>query len=206
VRRSRRSLARMLALPAVAAGVTSAAVFAASPAFAQTVTDTGGTAAVTEPFSYIAQLAKAGVAEVPLPPATVTVDKSAQTVTATFPVTGGNADTGTLSGALDVGGTLKVVSLQGKHLYTVTLTDIQVSIDAQAILATPEGKKNPVALLDFGGNIVVTQGTDQSLTASELTVDPAGATYLDKALHTTAFQSGADAGSLDAAWTTSTSS
>jgi hypothetical protein len=206
VRRSRRSLARVLAGVSVAAGVSSVAVFAASPAFAQVVTDTGGTVAVTEPFSYIAQLAKAGVAEVPLPPATVSVDKSAQTVTTTFPVTGGNADTGTVSGALNVGGTLKIFSIQGKHCYHVTLTHIQLSIDSEAIMGTPRGTKTPVALLDIGGNVVITQGTDQSLTASELTVDPAGAAYLDSALHTKAFQSGADAGSLDAAWTTSTSS
>jgi hypothetical protein len=206
VRRTRRPLARVLAGASVAAGVASVAVFAATPAFAQVITDTGGTAAVTEPFSYIAQLAKAGVVEVPLPPATVSVDKSAQTVTTTFPVTGGNADTGTVSGALDVGGTLKVFSVHGKHFYCVTLTDIQVSIDDTAILATPKGSTTQVALLDIGGNIDITQGTDQSLTASELTVDPAGAAYLDKALHTQAFVAGADAGSLDAAWTVSSSS
>ena len=187
-----------------------AAFLAASPAFAQVVTDTGGTAAVTVPFSYIAQLAKAGVVEVPLPPATVTVDKSAQTVTTTFPVTGGNADVGTLSGVVEVGGTLKIFSRCGKHIRRVTLTDIAVSIDATAIVATPKGSTTQLPLLDIGGDVVITGttpgSTSQSLTASELTVDPVGAAYLNSALHTNAFQAGAVAGSLDAAWTVSVSS
>jgi hypothetical protein len=51
---------------------------------AQTLTDTGGTAAVTKPFSYTAQMVKARVVEVPLSPATVTAGKPAQTVTATL--------------------------------------------------------------------------------------------------------------------------
>jgi hypothetical protein len=209
VRRSRRSLARVVAVPVVAAGIAGTAVFAAAPAFAQTITDTGGSAAVTEPFSYIGQLAKAHVVEVPLPPAKVSVDKPTQTVTTTFPVTGGNADTTTLSGALDVGGTLKIFSFQGRHLYHVTLTDIQVSLDADAILATPKGSTTPVALLDIGGDVVFsgspTTGTE-TLTADDLSVDPAGAAYLDSALHTTAFQAGDDAGSLSATWTLTESS
>lgn len=204
----RRSLARFMAVPVAAAGASAVALFAASPAFAQGVTDTGGSAAITTPFSYIAALAKAHIAEVPLPPATVSVDTSAQTVTTTFPVTGGDADTGTLSGALDVGGTLKVLSLQHRHLYQVTLTNIAVSLDSDAIVATPQGSTTQVPLLDIGGDVTVTQGSSQSLTSDDLSVDPAGAAYLDKALHTSAFQNavtaGVNTGSLNASWTIST--
>jgi hypothetical protein len=200
----RRSLVRFLAIPVAAAGLTSTAVLAASPAFAD-VTDTGGSAAITEPFSYIAHLAKAGVVEVPLPPAKISVDKTAQTVTTTFPGAGGNADATTFSGALNLGGTVKILSIRGK---IVTLTNLQLSLDSSAIVATPKGSTTPVTLLDLSGGVTVTvtpnpDGTNtEAVAATDLTVDPAGAAYLDTALHATAFQAGDDVGSLSATWTT----
>jgi hypothetical protein len=207
VRRSRRKLAKFLAIPVAAAGITSATVFAASPAFAD-VADSGGSAAVTEPFSYIAKLAKGGVAEVPLPPATVTVDKTAQTVTTTFPGNGGNANTATISGALNLSGTIKVISVSRHGVHVLTLTNVQLSLDDGAIEATPKGSTTPVILLDLT-NLTVDatpnpDGTStDTATASDLLVDPAGAAYLDSALHTSAFVAGDDAGSLSATWTTS---
>jgi hypothetical protein len=204
VRRSRRKLARFLAIPVAAAGITSATVLAASPAFAD-VADSGGSAAVTEPFSYIAKLAKGGVVEVPLPPAKVKVDKTAQTVTTTFPGNGGNANTSTISGVLNLSGTVKVVSKSG---HIVTLTNVQLSLDDGAIEATPKGSTTPVILLDLTNlTLDVTPNPDgtstDTATASDLLVDPAGAAYLDSALHTSAFVAGDDAGSLSATWTTS---
>jgi hypothetical protein len=41
----------VVAVPVLAAGIAGTAVFAAARAFAQTITDTGGSAAVTEPLS-----------------------------------------------------------------------------------------------------------------------------------------------------------
>jgi hypothetical protein len=207
----RRSLVRSLALPVAAAGVVSLGIFAAAPAFAQTITDTGGTAAVTEPYSYIAQLAKQGVAEVPVGKGiTVTNDPTTQTVTTTFTVTGGNADTSTLSGALNVGGTLVIAHVaKGQKPRVVVLTDLAVSLDAVAIVATPKGSTTQVPLLDIGGDVTFggspSTGTE-TLTSDDLTVDPAGAAYLNKALHTTAFVAGETAGTLSATWTLTESS
>jgi hypothetical protein len=195
----RRSVARLLTIPAAAAVATGTALAAASPAFAD-VTDTGGSATVTEPFSYIAQLAKAGAVQVPLPPAMASVDTTNKVVNTTFPVTGGNADATTLSGTLNLGGSLKVITRKGR----VTLTNVTYSMDSETINATPAGSSTPIALLDLGGAIVVTpNGTSQSVTASELDVDPAGAAYLDSALHTSAFVAGQNAGSFSASWTVS---
>jgi hypothetical protein len=193
------------------AGVVSLGVFAAAPAFAQTITDTGGTAAITEPYSYIAQLAKQGVVEVPFGKGvSVSNDSTTKTVTITFTVTGGNADTTTLSGALKVGGEIVVVhAAKGHRTRCVILKNIAVSLDADAIVATPKGSTTPVSLLDIGGDIVVsgnpTTGTE-TLTSDDLSADPAGAAYLDKALDTTAFVAGANAGSLSASWTLTESS
>ena len=186
-------------------------VFAAAPAFAQTITDTGGTAAITEPYSYIAQLAKQGVVEVPFGKGvSVTNDPTTQTVTTTFTVTGGNADTSTLSGALNVGGELIIVhAAKGQKPRSVILTNIAVSLDADAIVATPKGSTTPVSLLDIGGDVTFggspSTGTE-TLTSDDLSVDPAGAAYLNSALDTTAFVSGDTAGSLSATWTLTESS
>jgi hypothetical protein len=207
----RRSLVRYLALPAAAAGLTSLGVFAAAPAFAQTITDTGGSAAVTEPYSYIAELASQGIVEAPTGKGvSVSNDSSAQTVTATFTATGGDADTTTLSGALNVGGKLIIAHIiKGKRVRYVELTHLAVSLDADAIVGTPKGSKTPVSILDIGGDVVTsgspTSGTE-TLTADDLSVDPAGAAYLNKALNTQAFVSGETAGSLSATWTLTESS
>jgi hypothetical protein len=207
----RRSVVRSLALPVAAAGVVSLGVFAAAPAFAQTITDTGGTAAVTEPYSYIAQLAKQGVVEIPFGKGvSVTNDPTTKTVTTTFPVTGGNADTTTLSGALNLGGSLVIVHAAKWHrTRCAVLTDIAVSLDADAIVATPKGSTTQVPLLDIGGDIVVSgspsTGTE-TLTSDDLSVDPAGAAYLNKTLNTRAFVAGETAGTLSATWTLTESS
>jgi hypothetical protein len=131
-------------------------------------------------------------------------------VTITFTVTGGNADTTTLSGALNVGGDIVVVhAAKGHRTRCVILKNIAVSLDADAIVATPKGSTTPVSLLDIGGDVVVsgnpTTGTE-TLTSDDLSVDPAGAAYLNKALDTTAFVAGTNAGSLSASWTLTESS
>jgi hypothetical protein len=196
-----------MAIPVAAAGITSGAVFAASPAFAD-VADSGGSAAITEPFSYIDHLRDAGVHLRVLPPATTSVDKTAKTVTETFPGNGGNANASTISGALNLSGTIKITSGREDHRHRVVLTNVQLSLDDGAIEATPAGSTTPVILLDLTNLTVdVTANPDgtstDTATATDLLVDPAGAAYLDTALHTSAFVAGDDAGSLSATWTTS---
>jgi hypothetical protein len=200
----RRSWARLLAVPAVAIGITAGVTVAAPAAFAQT--DSAGTVAVTLPFSYIAQLAKAGVVVVPVPLSELSVNKSNQTVTITFTVTGGDGDIGTFSGQVNLSGKLKAKAVGG---HAVTLRDLDLNLVNADIEGTPACSKTSVALLDLAGNIAFSNtpnsaGTAyaQTYSASDLTVDPAGAAYLNSALHTTAFVPNGDTGgSMAASWT-----
>jgi hypothetical protein len=195
----RRSLARLAVLPVACLGLAAAAAVAAPAALAQT--DTGGTVTVTVPYSYIVQLAKAGVVEVPLPPASLSSSTSNQTVTATFPVTGGDGDVSVFNGSLDLGGTLDLVSIKG-HL--VTLSNLQFNLSSGTISATPGGSSTPVTLYDIAGSVTIGPGaTSQTYSSTALDVDPAGASYLDSALGTSAFTAGQDVGTFDAAWTLS---
>lgn len=193
-----RSWTRILAVPVVSAGLLAGAVVAAPAAFAQT--DTGGTVAVTVPFSYIQQLARAGVVEFPVPLSELSVDKADQTVTVTFPVTGGDADVNVFFGSVDLGGTVDVAAASGK---SATIGGLQLNLETGTIDGTPSGSSTPVSLLDPGGNItfgVSPDGATQTYDASQLTVDPAGAAYLDGALHTGAFSAGQVVGSLAGSW------
>jgi hypothetical protein len=202
-----RSLARFLALPVVAAGIVAgAAVVAPAAAEAQTVNlDTSGTVAVTVPLSYIEQLAKAGIVEFPVPLSELSVSTANETATVTFSVTGGNADVSVLEGSVDLSGSVDVADANGK---LVTLTGLQLDVSNGQIDATPAGSSTPVVLLDLGGGLSFqsTESTTNSSAftdtydANELTVDSAGASYLDSALHTSAFQAGQDVGSLAATW------
>jgi hypothetical protein len=203
----RRSWARLLAVPAVAIGITAGVTVAAPAAFAQT--DSAGTVAVTLPFSYIAQLAKAGVVVVPVPLSELSVNKSNQTVTITFTVTGGDGDIGTFSGQVDLSGKLRAVAVSRHAIHTASLKGLDLNLVTGDIDGTPAGTSTSVPLLDLAGNIAfsVTENTAgtayaETYSASDLTVDPAGAAYLDSALHTSAFVANGDTGgSMAASWT-----
>jgi len=203
----RRSWARLLAVPAVAIGITAGAAVAAPAAFAQT--DSAGTVAVTLPFSYIAQLAKAGVVVVPVPLSELSVNKSNQTVTITFTVTGGDGDVGTFSGQVDLSGKLNVTATKHHKVTRVTLRKLNLNLVTGDIDGTLACSKTSVALLDLAGNIAFSDtpnpaGTAyaETYSASDLTVDPAGAAALDSALHTTAFVANGDTGgSMASSWT-----
>jgi hypothetical protein len=190
----RRSWTRLLAVPTVAVGIAAGVTVAAPAAFAQT--DTGGTVAVTVPFSYIAQLAKAGV-KIQVPASELSVNTSNQTATVTFTVTGGNGDTSTLSGQVNLSGTVDVVAANGR---VVTLGSLDLNLLNGDIEGTPAGSSTPVALLDAAGTVTFTSGATETYDASELTVDPAGAAYLNSALHRSAFVAGQNVGSLAATW------
>lgn len=192
----RRSIARALAVPVAAAGILAGVAVAAPSAFAQT--DTGGTVTVTVPLSYIVQLAKAGVVEFPVPLSELSADTSDQTVTVTFTVTGGDADVRTFFGSADLSGKLVIADAKGR---VVTLGGLDLNLENGDIEGTPAGSSASVPLLDAGGDITFSPGTtSQSYDASELTVDPAGAAYLNSALRTSAFAAGQNVGSMAATW------
>lgn len=192
----RRSLARFLALPVVSLGIAAGAAMSAPAASAST--DTGGNASITTPLSYIDQLAEAGVTGCTVSPASVSVDTTNKTATASFPVTGGNADLRTFFGTLDLGGGIVVKDRYGR----VSLGNLQFNVRSAKITATPAGSSTPVTLLDVAGQVTVAPGTtNQSYSSTALNIDAAGAAYLDSALHTSAFTAGQDVGSFKASWT-----
>lgn len=201
-----RSLMRFLGLPAAAVGLA-AAVATAAPdvAHAQTLNvNPSGTLTVTIPDSYIVALAKAGIVEFPLPASELSASSPDQTVTVTFNVTGGTADISVFSGQMDLSGSLVVAGVHGVVKFRSLVFDIQDGY----IEATPAGSSTPVPLFDPEGSRTAsflptdTTGLDfaDTFTASDLEVDPAGAAFLNNALHTSAFQAGQDVGSLSSAW------
>jgi hypothetical protein len=194
----RRSWARFLAVPTVAIGIAAGVTVAAPAAFAQS--DTSGTVTVTVPLSYIAQLAKAGVAVYPTPLSELSVDKTNQTATITFTVTGGNGDVSVFFGQVDLSGSLVAVDANGRK---VTVGSLDLNLSNGVIEGIPAGSSTPVPLLDLNGSIQNSvNGTSETYSASELDVDPAGAAFLNSALHSTAFTAGQNTGgSMAASWT-----
>jgi hypothetical protein len=200
-----------MAIPVAAVAITSAAVFAASPAVADVV-DSGGSAVITVPLSYLHTLANAETHLKVLAPATKTVSRTAKTATFTFPGEGGDANAAAFGGTLNLGGTIIISSedAQGEQ-DAVTLTNVQLSLDDGAIEGTPVGTSTPVMLLDLNGDVLPSSTLNpdgitwtDSVTASDLTIDPDGAAYLNSVLGTQVFQPGADTGgSLAATWTRS---
>jgi hypothetical protein len=199
-----RSLARFLAVPVAAVGIAAGVAVAAPAAHAQTVNlDTSGTVTITVPLSFVAQLAEAGIVVFPDPLSELSVSTTSETATITFSVTGGTGDVSVFAGAVDLSGSLDVQ----RHHCKVTFTGLQLDVANGQVDGTPAGSTTPVVLLDLGGNITFSStGSAGSFSdvydASDLTVDADGASYLDSALHTSAFQAGQDTGaSLAASWT-----
>lgn len=190
--------ARKSAAVAIAAGALVLAGGLTAPAMA--TTDTGGSLTITVNNAFAAQLLKSGVVVQPVSPATGAVNNSG-VITATFPVTGGNADLNTLSGSLTLGGSLKFVD--SKTHKCVTWTNLTLSFDTAQLIGQPSPTSAPVALADAGGNLSASiNGTSQSFSADGLTVDAAGASSLDSTLNTSVFTAGQAAGALATTYTT----
>jgi hypothetical protein len=199
----RRSLARVLAAPVVAVGAVAGFAVAAPSASAQPANvDTGGTVSITVPLSFVEQLAKAGIVEFPVPLSDLSVNTSNETATATFTVTGGDADVSIFYGSLDLSGSVDVGDANGNLL---TLGGLQLDVLNGQFDATPAGSSTPVVLLDLKDNTSgVTPGTGSTTDvydSSDLVIDSAGAAYLDSALGTSAFQAGQQVGTLSSTWT-----
>jgi len=188
-----RSLVRYLAVPVAAAGIAAAAALAAPVAANAATTDsnfdTGGTVAITVPLSYIVQLAQAGIIELPVPVSEISVSGPNETATVTFNVTGGNADVSVFRG------------------HFVALGNLQMDVSQGEIDGTPANSSTPVVLFDLGSDTFSfsavsgdPNGFNDTFDSSAVTVDPAGASYLDSALHTSAFQAGQAVGTLAASW------
>jgi hypothetical protein len=87
-----------------------------------------------------------------------------------------------------------------------TLSGMQLDVGDAEVVATPAGSSTPVVLLDVTGDITTsvtpgTTSTTDTYDSDQLVIDPAGATYLDRKLHASAFKAGQTVGTLSATWT-----
>ncbi len=114
-----------------------------------------------------------------------------------YAATEGNADISTFSGTISYSGGLCGFDLNGKH---VELSSLLFDLgDTQFDGATATSGEVPLVDLagTQAGNI---NGTTETYSASSLTLDPAGAAFLNSALGTSAFVSGESVGSFSATW------
>ena len=175
-------------------GLSGAAVADTAPA-----TVASGSVVVHESTSFIQQTAAAGVVVVPLPSGTPAYD-SAAGFSATFPVTGGDANLAAYYDRIELGGGLLFVNLNtGK---TAIFKQLAFQADTWRLTGVPLGGTEPVELLaPAGDNQINRTGTTQTLEASDLKVDADGAQYVDSKLNTTFFQGGQSIGSLSISFT-----
>lgn len=164
-------------------------------------TVTGGTGSFTVPFSYLGQLHGQNIVAETTGVQSVTCDQTNKTVTAVYSVTGGTADLTNLTGTVQYSGSITVKN--GENDKQVQLGSLQFDMFNGQIDVTPAGGSQ-IAILDVGGSVSGSiNGTTQTFNASKLLVDPAGASYLDSALGTTAFHAGDVIGSFSTTYTAS---
>jgi len=187
------------AVRATAAAAVLAATAFALPSAGATGTPASGSVALTASNAFLTQALQSGIAAVPLPSATGSYD-NATGATATFPVTGGNAVLARFYGAITLGGGLAFAdALTGK---IVCFHQVAFGGDTQSLTAVPDGSTTPVTLFALGDNTVGSgNGVVPETLAGDADVDPSGAAYLDKALHTTFFTGGQVVGSLNVSYT-----
>ncbi|MEU6972081.1 hypothetical protein AB0A71_31045, partial [Kitasatospora aureofaciens] len=172
---------------AVVLGITGLSGAAVADGTVAATTAPTGSAVITVDQQFLAGAGLNGIVVIPLPAATAA--DTDDVLTTTFPVTGGVANIPAFNGHVQFGGGLLFVNLDnGKN---VAFGQLDFGVRAWNISAVPTGGTTPVALLDPRG---YTQrgvtGTTQTLSASSLQVDAAGAQYLDSALGTTYFTGG----------------
>lgn len=187
------SKSRVIAASIAVAGAVALAVSGATAANAVTIASGTGTLTIND--SYLVNLAKQGIVVVPTGTRSLAFNGPAKTVTITYAATGGDADVNSFSGEVDFDGGLTFLNaLNGKH---VSLGLLDFNLLFNSFEGTTADGTTTTAVLDAGGSRVATiSGTTQTFTASSLTVDSAGASFLDSTLATTAFTGGAAVGSF----------
>ncbi|HEX9032253.1 MAG TPA: hypothetical protein VF834_10450 [Streptosporangiaceae bacterium] len=195
------TIGRRARLTVLGAGLITAAAVALSatgPALADT-TDTGGTATITIPRSYIVHLAKSGVVLLAGAPSTSSYTAGpgnfSSTDAYTLPVTGGNGEVSNFYGTVDLGGTLVVIS--AAHSQTATITDLKINFFNGTLTGVIDGAARPVTIAYISGNLSSSTGTGtETFTATQLAFGARAAAALNTALGTTVFARATNLGSL----------
>lgn len=186
---------RAVALPVAALSAVALSGIVAASASADVVS---GSVTLTVNASFLAGLAEHGIGFVPSGYRSLAYSNGAATVT--YALNAGTAEVTTFSGSAPAPG-----GIFGFDLKSLKLVDLQSLIfdlgdsqfDGQGSASVGE-----VPLLDITGSTFgAASGTSETYSGSELTLDPAGAAYLNSALGTSAFVAGTDVGSFTASWT-----
>ena len=186
---------RAVALPLAALGaVALTGVVATSAQAADTVS---GSVTLNVNASFLLQLAQHGIGFVPQDYTTLSYASGA--VSVTYPETAGDAEISTYSGTESYSGAILGFDLESGQ--TVDLNTLIFDLGGTTFYGESSSSGGEVPLLDLAGaqNGYV-DGTSETYSATGLVLDPAGADYLDSALHTTAFVAGTSVGSFTAAW------
>jgi len=196
-------MGRWSRLAALGAGVATAiavATTAAGPALADTA-DTGGTATITMGGAYATSLAKAGI--VVFASGTATSSWNNGAVSYNLSVTNGTGEVSNFFGFVNFGGKLRVVN--GQNGKAVVLAGLSLSFDTGIVSAKPVGATSRVSLADIGGSLSTSTSAGppptETFSCDALTLDSAGASYLDSKLGTKAFKAGAVLGGFTTTFT-----
>ncbi|WUH91319.1 hypothetical protein OG900_15180 [Streptomyces sp. NBC_00433] len=161
---------------------------------ASAATPASGSAVISESNTFLVNAAAQGIIAVPLPSATASYSGTTG-VSATFPVTGGDANLTGYYGTAQFGGALLV--LDAKTLRSVTFSQLSYDLYNDQITGVPTGGTTAVPLFVPTGDIRVDKvGTGAVFNASEVDLDPAGADFLNTKLKTGFFAAGDSVGSL----------
>jgi hypothetical protein len=179
----RSSAVRTAVVSAVAAGVLAIAAATAGAANAETIA--GGTGSLTANASYLGKLAQSLIVVVPTGAQSYTYTPGSNALTATYAVTGGDADLNNFAGTVQYSGGLTFVNLRnGKQ---AKLTGLQFDLLFDQVDATPAGGAQTDVLETIGSDTVSISGTTQTLADNDLAISADGAAYLNSALGTSAF-------------------
>jgi hypothetical protein len=188
------SAKRALVLPVAALSAVALTGLTTGTANASTVSS--GSVTLSVNASFLASLAAHGVGF--LPSGYSSISYADGQVAVSYSATGGDADISTFSGTVSYSGAAYGFDLKGK---TVELGSLLFDLGDTQFDGESATSGGEVPLVDLAGtqagNI---NGTTETYTASGLTLDAAGAAYLDSALGTSAFVSGEDVGSFSATW------
>ncbi len=177
-------IGRLASLAALGVGLTTAAAVSLSTAGTALAdaTDGTGTATVNISTKFLSHLAKWGIYVLPESP--VSSSDKAGVDAFTFTITGGDGSDTNFSGAVNLSGGLTLID--GITGQAVHFRNLQIDYLNGDLSGVPEGGTAAVPIADFSGNLSVDNapGTE-TFSSSQLTLDPAGASFLNTTLKST---------------------
>lgn len=189
------ALGLTLGVAALVTGPVSAANAAAT---------TTGSVTIAVPASVLASGASNGFIALTTSPAGSTFDTTSCVLDVKFPVTGGDADLGSLSGTLQTGGALTVYNVRNGK--SVKFTNLVYDVRFGDVTAQPNGGA-AIDVFDLQPEVDFDQtDTTSTITAQGLTLDAAASSYLDTKLGTKYFVADRSIGSFNATWTPASTS